>query len=322
MTSHKVVASKAGGPEVLELVPMSIPAPGPGQLLVKVAATGINFIETYRRAGVYAVDYPFVPGSECAGTVQALGEGVIGFEIGDRVATMWGKQTYATHTLIGSSKAVPVPAGVPLETAGAMMSQGITAHYLVNSCYEVKAGEAVLIHAGAGGVGRLLIQMSKLRGATVFATTSTPAKAGIARAAGADYVLNYEDVPTSVRELTDSRGVDVVFDGVGKDTFDGSLASLKVRGTMVLFGGSSGPVPPVQLQRLNTHGSLYVTRPKTGDYLRTDEERRWRTTEVFDLVAAGKLDIHIGSRFPLAEAAAAHAALEGRATTGKTILVP
>lgn len=322
MTSHKVVANQAGGPEVLELVPTTLPVAGPGQVLMKVAATGINFIETYRRAGAYPVDYPFVPGSECAGTVEGWGEGVTGFEIGDRVATMWGKQTYATHTLIDSSKAVRVPDNVSLEIAGAMLSQGITAHYLTFSCYEVSAGDTVLVHAGAGGVGRLLIQLSKHLGATVIATTSTEAKAEIARAAGADHVLNYDEVPTRVRELTDGHGVDVVFDGVGKDTFDASLASIKVRGTLVLFGGSSGPVPPFQLQRLNTHGSLYVTRPKTGDYLRTDEERQWRTREVCELVAAGKLDIHIGNRFALSDAASAHAALEARATTGKTILVP
>lgn len=322
MSAHQIVASRAGGPDVLEYAPMSVPTPAPGQLLVRVAATGINFIETYRRAGVYAVDFPFVPGSECAGTVEAVGEGVSDFCVGDRVATMWGKQTYATHTLIESSKAVPVPAGVPLEVAGGMLSQGITAHYLTASCYEVGAEDTVLVHAGAGGVGRLLIQMSKLRGATVIATTSTEAKAEIARAAGADHVLDYDDVPARVRELTEGRGVDVVYDGVGKDTFDDSLASIKVRGSMVLFGGSSGPVPPFQLQRLNTHGSLYVTRPKTGDYLRTDEERQWRIREVLDLVAAGKLDIRIGTSFPLAQAAAAHAALESRATTGKTILIP
>lgn len=322
MSFYRVVAEQSGGPEVLKTVPMELPEPGPGQVRVRIAATGINFIETYRRAGVYPVEYPFVPGSECAGTVEALGDGVEGFRVGDRVATMWGKQTYATHTLIEASKAVPVPDGVPLETAAATLSQGITAHYLTHSCYPVQDGDVVLVHAGAGGVGRLLIQLSKLRGATVIATTSTDAKAEIARAAGADHVLTYDEVPTRVRELTEGRGVDVVYDGVGKDTFDSSLAAVRVRGMMVLFGGSSGPVPPFQLQRLNTSGSLYVTRPKTGDYLRTDEERQWRTREVFDLVAAGKLDIHIGAAYPLGETAAAHAALEGRHTTGKTILVP
>ncbi|MFF0817456.1 quinone oxidoreductase family protein [Rhodococcus sp. NPDC003318] len=322
MSFYRVVVEEAGGPEVLKIVPMELPQPGPGQVLVRMAATGVNFIETYRRAGVYPAEYPFVPGSECAGTVEALGDGVTGFRVGDRVATMWGKQTYATHTVIDAAKAVPVPDGVPLETAAATLSQGITAHYLTHSCYPVQDGDVVLVHAGAGGVGRLLIQLSALRGATVIATTSTDAKAEIARAAGADHVLSYDEVPTRVRDLTDGRGVDVVYDGVGKDTFDSSLAAIKVRGMLVLFGGSSGPVPPFQLQRLNTSGSLYVTRPKTGDYLRTDEERHWRTREVFDLVAAGKLDIHIGAAYPLADTAAAHAALEGRQTTGKTILVP
>lgn len=322
MTSHHVVATRSGGPEVLEYVEAETPQPGEGQLLVTVAATGINFIETYRRAGQYPVDYPWVPGSECAGTVEALGEGVTGFEVGDRVATMWGKKTYATHTLIDAAKAVRVPDAVALETAAATLSQGITAHYLTRSCHPVAQGETVLVHAGAGGVGRLIIHLSKLAGATVIATTSTPEKAEIARAAGADHVLTYDEVPDTVRELTDGRGVDVVYDGVGKDTFDASLASIRQRGLMVLFGGSSGPVPPLQLQRLNTHGSLYVTRPKTGDYLRTDEEREGRTREVFELVADGTLEIHIGTRFPLAEAGAAHTALETRRTTGKTILVP
>lgn len=322
MAPYNVTADRAGGPEVLTYSQAEAPVPGPGQLLVEVAATGVNFIETYRRAGVYPVEYPFVPGSECAGTVEAIGEGVVGFAVGDRVATMWGKQTYATHTLIDASRAVRVPESIPLDTAAAMLSQGITAHYLTRSCFEVSAGDRVLIHAGAGGVGRLLIQLSKLRGATVIATTSTGAKAEIARAAGADHVIAYEDAPARVRELAGSEGVDVVFDGVGKDTFDGSLASLKVRGTLVLFGGSSGPVPPLDLQRLNSHGSLYVTRPKTGDYLRTDEERQWRIREVLELVAAGDLGIHIGVRFPLADAAAAHAALEGRETTGKIVLIP
>lgn len=322
MTSHNVVAHEAGGPEVLKYEPMKLPSVGAGQLLVEVGATGVNFIETYRRAGQYAVDYPFVPGSECAGTVIALGTGVTDFAVGDRVATMWGKKTYATHTVIDASKAVRIPDNVQVETAAAMLSQGITAHYLSVDCYPVRKEHTVLVHAGAGGVGRLLIQLSKLAGATVITTTSTADKAAVAKEAGADFVLAYEDFAAKSRELTEGLGVDVVFDGVGKDTFDGSLESLKVRGTMVLFGGSSGPVPPFQLQRLNTHGSLFVTRPKTGDYLRTDQERQRRINDVLQLVSDGKLKIHVGKAFPLAEAAQAHAALENRETTGKTVLVP
>jgi len=301
---------------------MDMPSPADGQLLVEVGATGVNFIETYRRAGQYKVDYPFVPGSECAGTIVAVGKGVTDFSVGDRIATMWGKKTYATHTLIDASKAVRIPHNVDFQTAAAMLSQGITAHYLSVDCFPVRKEHTVLVHAGAGGVGRLLIQLSKLAGATVIATTSTEEKATVAKEAGADYVLRYGDFAAKTRKITEGAGVDVVFDGVGKDTFDGSLESLKVRGTLVLFGGSSGPVPPFQLQRLNTYGSLYVTRPKTGDYLRTDQERQRRISEILQLVSDGKLKIHVGKAFPLKEAAQAHTALENRETTGKTVLVP
>ncbi|EMQ97511.1 quinone oxidoreductase family protein [Paeniglutamicibacter gangotriensis] len=322
MSPHTIIARQAGGPEVFDEVPLETPVPGPGQLLVKVAAAGVNFIETYQRAGVYKVQYPFTPGSECAGTVEAIGQGVTEFAVGDRVATTEGSQTYATHTLVDAQKALPVPESVSLETAGAIPLQGITAHYLVNSSYNVKPGDTVLTYAGAGGVGLLLIQLLKLRGATVITTTSTPEKAELARTAGADHVLGYDDVPERVREITGGRGVDVVYDGIGKDTFDGSLDALKIRGTLVLFGGASGQVPPFDLQQLNAHGSLTVTRPKIADFLLDAEERRWRSGEIFGLVAQGKLEVRIGARFPLAEAGAAHTALESRATTGKVILVP
>lgn len=322
MSPHTIIARQAGGPEVFDEVPLETPVPGPGQLLVKVAAAGVNFIETYQRSGVYKVQYPFTPGSECAGTVEAIGQGVTEFAVGDRVATTEGSQTYATHTLMDAQKALPVPESVSLETAGAIPLQGITAHYLVNSSYNVKPGDTVLTYAGAGGVGLLLIQLLKLRGATVITTTSTPEKAELARTAGADHVLGYDDVPERVREITGGRGVDVVYDGIGKDTFDGSLDALKIRGTLVLFGGASGQVPPFDLQQLNAHGSLTVTRPKVADFLLDAEERRWRSGEIFGLVAQGKLEVRIGARFPLAEAGAAHTALESRATTGKVILVP
>ncbi|MET1035811.1 MAG: quinone oxidoreductase [Arthrobacter sp.] len=319
---HAVQAVRAGGPDVFEVVEVPRPAPGPGQLLVRVAAAGVNFIETYQRSGVYAVDYPFTPGAEAAGTVEELGEGVEGFAVGDRVATTEGSATYAEYTLLDADKALPVPDDVPDDVAAALPLQGITAHYLVNSSYDVRPGDAVLTYAGAGGVGLLLIQLLKLRGATVITTTSTPEKAELARAAGADHVLSYADVPARVRELTGGRGVDVVYDGIGKDTFDGSLAALRTRGTLVLFGGASGQVPPFDLQRLNAHGSLTVTRPKVADFLLTPEERRWRSSELFGLVAAGKLDVRIGGRYRLADAGRAHADLESRATTGKLILVP
>ncbi|MFB0835090.1 quinone oxidoreductase family protein [Arthrobacter halodurans] len=319
---HAVQAVRAGGPDVFEVVEVPRPAPGPGQLLVRVAAAGVNFIETYQRSGVYAVDYPFTPGTEAAGTVEELGEGVEGFAVGERVATTEGSATYAEYTLLDADKALPVPDGVPDDVAAALPLQGITAHYLVNSSYDVRPGDAVLTYAGAGGVGLLLIQLLKLRGATVITTTSTPEKAELARAAGADHVLHYADVPARVRELTGGRGVDVVYDGIGKDTFDGSLAALRTRGTLVLFGGASGQVPPFDLQRLNAHGSLTVTRPKVADFLLTPEERRWRSSEIFGLVAVGKLDVRIGGRYRLADAGRAHADLESRATTGKLILVP
>ncbi|WP_411732707.1 quinone oxidoreductase family protein [Paeniglutamicibacter sp.] len=322
MSSHAIIARQAGGPEVFEYVASPIPSPGPGQLLVKVAAVGVNFIETYQRSGVYNVRYPFTPGSECAGTVEAIGAGVTDFAVGDRVTTTEGSQTYATHTLLDADKALPVPENVSLETAGALPLQGITAHYLINSSYNVQPGDTVLTYAGAGGVGLLLIQLLKLRGATVITTTSTEEKAELARAAGADHVLSYDEVPTRVREITGGKGVDAVYDGIGKDTFDDSLGALKIRGTLVLFGGASGQVPPFDLQRLNAHGSLTVTRPKVADFLLDAKERRWRSGELFELVSAGKLDVRIGARFPLAEAGAAHTALESRATTGKVILVP
>ncbi|MGL3807991.1 quinone oxidoreductase family protein [Paeniglutamicibacter sp. R2-26] len=322
MSHHAIVAPEAGGPEVLGYVATAKPAPGPGQLLVKVAATGVNFIETYQRAGIYKVGYPFTPGSECSGTVEAVGEGVDGFAPGDRVATAEGTAVYADYTLLDADKALPVPDGVPLEEAAALPLQGMTAHYLINSSYDVKPGDTVLTYAGAGGVGLLLIQLLKLRGATVITTTSTDDKAALARAAGADHVLAYDEVPAKVLEITQGRGVEVVYDGIGKDTFENSLASLKTRGMLVLFGGASGQVPPFDLQRLNAHGSLSVTRPKLSDFLLTPEERRWRSNEVFELVAQGKLKVRVGASFPLAEAGAAHAALESRATTGKVILVP
>lgn len=322
MSPHAIIAPKAGGPEVFEYVSTELPVPGPGQLLVKVAAAGVNFIETYQRSGVYRVRYPFIPGSECSGTVEAVGADVSDFAPGDRVATAEGSATYANYTVLDADKALPVADGVSLEEAGALPLQGMTAHYLINSSYDVKPGDTVLTYAGAGGVGLLLIQLLKLRGATVITTTSTEEKAALARAAGADHVLAYDEVPARVREITQGRGVEVVYDGIGKDTFENSLNSLKTRGTLVLFGGASGQVPPFDLQRLNAHGSLTVTRPKLSDFLLDPEERRWRSGELFDLVAQGKLNVRIGASFPLAEAGAAHTALESRATTGKVVLVP
>jgi len=320
---HKaIVVPKAGGPEILRYEDVDLPVPGPNELLVKVAAAGVNFIDTYQRSGVYAMKYPFIPGSEAAGTVVQAGRDVAAFSDGDRVATAEGGGAYAEYMLLDASKALPVPRGVSSEVAAALPLQGITAHYLCNSTYPVQAGETVLTHAGAGGVGLLLTQLLKAKGATVITTVSTDEKEALASAAGADHVLRYDGFADRVRELTDGRGVDVVFDGVGKATFDGSLASLRPRGMMVLFGGASGQVPPFDIQRLNALGSLYLTRPTIRDYLLSAEERQWRARELFEMVEAGTLDVRIGATYPLADAAQAHRDLEGRKTTGKVLLVP
>ncbi|WP_298253128.1 quinone oxidoreductase [uncultured Arthrobacter sp.] len=320
--SSAIVVQQSGGPEVLTLASADRPEPGPGQLLVKVAAAGVNFIETYQRSGVYPVEHPFTPGAEAAGTVEAVGEGVTDYSAGDRVAFAEGKGTYAEYALIDADRALPVPDGVDLETAAALPLQGMTAHYLINSTFEVQPDHTVLVHAGAGGVGLLIIQLLKAKGARVFTTVSTPEKEDLARGAGADEVLGYEGFADAVTSLTDGVGVDVVYDGVGRATFDESLRSLRIRGTMVLFGGASGPVPPVDPQLLNSSGGLYLTRPSIVHYVRTPEERRWRSSELFDAVLAGKLDVRIGARYALGDAAQAHEDLEGRKTTGKVLLVP
>ncbi|MFQ4148410.1 quinone oxidoreductase [Arthrobacter sp. LAPM80] len=319
---NAIVATAPGGPEVLQLTRVPIPVPGPGEVLVKIAAVGVNFIESYQRSGIYPVPFPFTPGAEAAGTILSLGPGVKSFDVGDRVATAEGIGCYAEYAIFPADKALPVPAGVPLDVAAALPLQGMTAHYLMNSTYHVEPGQNVLVHAGAGGVGLLLTQMLKEREARVITTVSTDEKEELSRAAGADDVLRYADFAATVRELTDGDGVDVVYDGVGKDTFDGSLASLRTRGTLVLFGGASGQVPPFDLQRLNAGGSLTVVRPKLGDYLLNAKERLWRSTSVFDAAASGHLAARIGARFPLAEAGSAHTALQGRVTTGKVILEP
>ena len=324
MTEHcnAIVAANPGGPDVLELVQHPVPVPGPGELLVKVAAVGVNFIESYQREGIYKVPFPFTPGAEAAGTVAAVGPGVTSHSVGDRVATAEGIACYAEYAIFPAVAALPVPSNLPLDIAAALPLQGMTAHYLMNSTYHVEPGQTVLVHAGAGGVGLLLTQMLKEREARVITTVSTEEKEELSRVAGADEVLRYGDFAAAVREYTDGVGVDVVYDGVGKDTFDGSLASLRTRGTLVLFGGSSGQVPPFDIQRLNAGGSLTLVRPKLGDYLLNARERMWRSTEVFNAAAAGTLTARIGARFPLAEAGAAHTALQGRATTGKVILQP
>ncbi|MET3173436.1 UNVERIFIED_ORG: NADPH2:quinone reductase [Arthrobacter sp. UYCu721] len=319
---HAIVARRSGGPEVLELAEVDRPTPGPGKLLIKVAATGVNFIDTYQRGGMYKVAYPFTPGAEAAGVVEEIGEGVEGFTVGSRVATAEGTKCYAAYTLLDAVKALPVPDGVDLLTAAALPLQGMTAHYLINSSFKVEPGHTVLVHAGAGGVGLLITQLLKARGARVITTVSTDEKEALAKGAGADVVLRYEGFAEAVRDLTDGAGVHVVYDGVGKDTFDGSLASLRTRGFLVLFGAASGAVPPVDPQRLNAGGSLSLTRPTLAHFLANPQERRWRSSEVFGAVADGSVKVRIGATYPLAEARQAHEDLEGRRTTGKVLLVP
>ncbi|WP_373689284.1 quinone oxidoreductase family protein [Rothia santali] len=317
-----VQAPAAGGPDVLEAREVPVPRPGRGQVLVRTEAVGVNFIETYQRSGVYDVEYPFTPGAEAVGVVEELGEGVAELSVGDRVVTAQASAAYAEHFLVDAARAVRAPEGLDPRTLACLPLQGVTAHYLVRSTYEVSRGETVLFHAGAGGVGGLAIQLLKGLGATVIATVSTDEKERIARGHGADHVLRYEGFGARVREITEGRGVDVVYDSVGKDTFEESLGTLRPRGMAVLFGGASGQVPPFDLQRLNALGSLYVTRPSIGAYLRTRDELEWRMRELFDAVAEGRLKVSLDTEFPLAEAARAHRYLEDRRTRGKVLLIP
>ena len=318
-----------GGPDVMALVDADTPTYGPDQVLVEVHASGVNFIDTYHRSGVYPVTLPLRPGLEGAGVVTEVGAHVDWTKVGDHVAWNSTPGSYAEQVVLGRDNAYAVPKDVPLETAAALMLQGLTAHYLATSSFELREGHAALVHAGAGGVGLLLTQLAKARGARVITTVSTGAKEELSRGAGADEVLRYDqfadmttDLPTAVHALTNGEGVDVVYDGVGAATFDGSLASLKVRGMLVLFGGASGQVEPFDLQRLSRAGSVSITRPSMGHFLRTDEERAWRSGELFSAVADGTLDVRIGATYPLAQAAKAHRALEGRETTGKVLLLP
>jgi NADPH2:quinone reductase len=317
-----IVVDQAGGPEVLHYREAPAPTPGAGQVLVRTAAVGVNFIETYQRDGTYPMTFPYIPGAEGAGTIEKLGDGVTGLSVGQRVTTAEGTGTYAEFFLVDAEKAVPVPDQVDDRTAAALPLQGFTAHYLATSTFRAEAEHTVLLHAGAGGVGLLLTQLLKRIGATVITTVSTDEKEALSRAAGADRVLRYDGFADEVRAHTGGRGVDVVYDGVGQTTFDESLVSLAPRGMLVLFGGASGPVPPVDPMRLNRGGSLFLTRPTLKDYLQTAEERRWRAGELFAAVAAGELDVRIGADYPLAEAGQAHTDLQTRATTGKSILLP
>ncbi|GAA1755720.1 quinone oxidoreductase [Rothia terrae] len=314
--------SEIGAPSVLQSTQIQTPTPGKNQVLVKTAAVGVNFIETYQRSGVYPVQLPFIPGSEAAGTVVELGEAVHNIQVGQRVATASATHTYAEYFLVDAQKCVAIPDSVSDEDAAAVPLQGMTAHYLINSTFNVKAEHTVVFHAGAGGVGGIALQLLKAKGATVIATVSTDAKEKIAYSHGADHVVRYENFADRVLEITDEQGVDVVYDSVGKDTFDDSLRCLKKRGMMVLFGGASGQVPPLDPQKLNQLGSLFLTRPTLADYTLTREEISWRMGDLFDAITAGTLTVTVDQVFPLKDAASAHEYLEARKTRGKVVLVP
>jgi NADPH:quinone reductase len=317
--------TESGGPEVLIPTELPDPTPGPGELLVEVAVAGVNYIDTYQRQGIYPMQLPFVPGMEGAGRVREVGAGVTGFATGDRVAWANTLGGYAELAAIPADEAVPVPDGVSDEAAVGAALQGMTAHYLLHDSHPVRAGEDVLVHAAAGGVGLLLTQWATRLGARVIATVSTAEKEELARGAGAAEVIRYtevDDLAAEVRALTGGAGVAAVYDGVGRDTFDASLASLARRGILVLFGASSGPVPPVDPQRLNAAGSLFLTRPKLHDHIATRDELTARAAAVYAAVAAGELDVRIGHRYPLAEARTAHEDLQARRTTGKLLLQP
>lgn len=322
MGMRAIVVSELGGPEVMVSGEQPDPHPGPGQVLVRVAAAGVNFIDIYRRSGVYKTPVPHVPGGEGAGVVTAVGEGVTEFAPGDHVAWAEGPGSYAEQVAVPARAAVPVPEGIDLKVAAAAMLQGLTAHYLCHSTFPVTQGAVTVVHAAAGGVGLLLTQMIKHLGGTVVGTTSSTSKAVLAQRAGADHVTTYEEFPQVVREVTGGRGADVVFDGVGKATFDASLSVLRPRGMMVLFGGSSGQVPPFDLQRLNSGGSLYVTRPTLGHYIADRAELEWRARDLFGAIAKGELSVRIGAEYPLADAPRAHEDLASRKTTGKLVLIP
>jgi NADPH2:quinone reductase len=311
-----------GGPEVLTLAETAAPEPGPGQVLVQLAAAGVNFVDTYYRTGLYPQPVPYTPGNEGAGTVVAVGDGVESPKVGDRVASTNFAGAYAQFALAPADRVVAVPDGVSEELAAAVLLQGMTAHYLLLDSYRVRPGDTVLVHAAAGGMGLLLTQLATRFGARVIGTVSTPDKEKLARQAGAAEVLGYDEVPARVRELTGGEGVPAVYDGVGRATFDASLASLRPHGVLVLYGYASGPVPPFDLNRLQQGGSLYVTRPTLGHFIVSPQELARRAGDVLGWVADGSLHVAIGGRYRLAEAGRAHEDLQGRRTTGKLLLIP
>jgi NADPH:quinone reductase len=321
---NAIQIQNTGGPEVLQLVDLPIPVPGPGQVLIRVEAVGVNFIEIYFRKGTYKATMPLVPGSEAAGTIEELGSGVTGFKLGEMVASVGMLGSYAEYALVPAAQLVKVPAGLSPEQAAAAMLQGMTAHYLAHSTYSLKSGDTALVHAGAGGVGLLLTQMASRIGARVITTVSTKEKAELSREAGAADVILYtdQDFAAEVKRLTGGKGVDVVYDSVGKTTFEDSLNCLRPRGLMALFGGSSGPVPPFDLIQLSSKGSLFITRPTLWHYVGTRQELEWRAGEVLNAVKSGELKLRMEHVHPLADAGRAQAEMEARKTTGKILLEP
>lgn len=319
-----IQVTQTGGPEVLTLADLTTPTPKANEALIEIKAIGINFIDVYLREGRYPSPLPFIAGQEAAGVVTEVGSEVTNLKPGDRVAYCGVTGSYAEYASIPADRLVQVPAEVDFDTAAAAMLQGMTAHYLCRSTYPIKAGETALIHAAAGGVGQLLVQMCKRLGARVIATAGNEEKANLARAAGADECIVYtrDDFESETRRLTDDLGVHVVYDGVGKETFDRDLNVLRPRGYLVLFGGASGAVPPFDLIKLSQKGSLFITRPTLGHYTATREELEWRAGDVLQMIVNGELKIQIHQRYPLAEAQQAHRDLEGRKTTGKLLLVP
>ncbi len=314
---------RSGGPEVLRLQQIASPRPGPGEALVKVAVAGVNFIDTYHRRGLYPLELPFTPGVEAAGVVESVGEGVEAVQVGQRVAYALTLGAYAEYAVVPAWRLVPLPDGVELETAAAAMVQGLTAHYLTHSTFPLRPGQSALIHAAAGGTGLLATQMARLQGARVLGTASSPEKAALAIGAGAHHVILYEqdDFEQEVMQFTGGKGVHVVYDSVGARTFAKSLNCLRPRGMLVLFGQSSGPVPPVDPQVLNKKGSIFLTRPSLTHYAANRAELLGRTEDIFGWMRQRKLQIRIDRSFELAEAAEAHRALESRSTTGKVLLV-
>jgi NADPH2:quinone reductase len=319
-----ILVSQTGGPDVMKLADVPVPQPKANEALVKVEAIGLNFIDVYFREGRYPAQLPFIPGREISGTVTAVGSDVKELKVGDRVAQTGVMGSYAEYQAVPEAQLVKLPDAISFETAAAVMLQGATVHYLVRSTFPLKSTDTLLLHAAAGGVGLLLTQFAKHIGAHVIGTVGSEEKAKLAREAGADDVILYDkqDFVAEVKRITNGRGVDVVYDGVGKTTFEGSLQCLRPRGYMVLFGGASGAVPPFDLIRLSTMGSLFVTRPTLNNYIATREELVWRMSEIFNLIISRELKVHIGKKYKVEDAPQSHRDLEGRKTTGKVLLIP